>query len=316
MTARPLAVVALGGNALLPSRGAITMAGQRDRAIKAAAALSPLARTHRLVITHGRGTYSGGLDDSSGGDGVGGDGVGSGTTLDVIDAQIEGMLGYLLAQALGNAFGSDVVTLLTQVEVAATDPAFACPTKPVGPIASETRSAELRSIHGWTMLPVAGGWRRVVPSPLPVDIVELAAIRSLIAAGIVPICSGGGGIPVVRRDFELSGVEGVVDKDLTSSLLARRIGADLLVLLTDVEGLWMHWGQADAQLVRRAPAAWAQTLALESGSMAPKVQGCCEFAESTGKPAYIGSLNDAAAIVAGERGTQISTAITRSTFAG
>ena len=286
------------------------MAVQQERARKAAIALSPLSRSHRLVITHGSGPQVGMLAEQS----ADADAL-SDATLDVIDAQIAGMLGYVLMRAMGNAFGTDVVTMLTEVLVNADDPAFGTPTKPIGPTVDAARAALLHAQHGWAMVPRGTGYRRVVASPDPIDVVELPAIRALIEAGITPICAGGGGIPVVCRDGGLAGVEGVVDKDLVTSLVARLVGADLLVLLTDVEGLWENWGKPSARLVRQAPTAWARAMALESGSMAPKVQACCDFADATGCPAFIGSLNDAVAIISGTAGTRFDRAVTAPSFA-
>lgn len=305
---RPLAVVALGGNALLPVGAPMTMTVQFERATQAAEALLPLTLTHRLVITHGSGPQVGMLAEQA----LNADAL-SDATLDVIDAEIGGMLGYVLSQSISNAFGQDVVTVLTRVVVDKNDPAFQHPTKPIGPVVSAQRSEHLRGCHGWTMIPRPDGFRRVVPSPIPLDIVELRGIRALVDAGIVPICAGGGGIPVVRDRLDssetsrstLSGIEGVVDKDLVTSLLAERVGADLLLLLTDVEGLWENWGKPDARLIRHVSAADARMMDLEAGSMAPKVAACCNFAEATGNPAFIGSLNDAAAVVAGTSGTRI-----------
>jgi carbamate kinase len=297
---KPLAVVALGGNALLPAGSPVTMKVQRERAALTAAALEPLSRTHRLVITHGSGPQTGELADRFASPGGFTD-----TTLDVIDAEIEGMLGYVLVQALSNAFTCDVVAILTQVLVSATDPAFSSPTKPIGTAMDAAHSAAAEKLHGWTMVERKNGFRRVVASPAPIEIIELNALKALIEIDIVPICVGGGGIPVVRSGDQLSGIEGVIDKDLASSLLARSLGADSLVLLTDVEGLWENWGKPDARLVRHSSATWASQLELESGSMEPKVRACVDFAKATGHAAFIGSLTDAINVVEGKSGTCI-----------
>ena len=225
-------------------------------------------------------------------------------TLDVLDAEIEGMIGYVLMQACRNTFACDVATLLTQVVVNPFDQAFSIPTKPIGEFVSEDTAKRLQAERGWTFVQRTEGFRRLVASPAPLEIVELPSIRALINAGVVPICAGGGGIPVLRTDFQLDGVEAVVDKDSVSSLLAQELRADLLILLTDVDGLSTGWGNPHARLVRHAPVDWARRLSLESGSIAPKVEACCTFAEATGNPAYIGKLSEAAEVAAGEKGTR------------
>jgi carbamate kinase len=296
---RPLAVVAIGGNALLPAGGPLTMEAQRDHAAKVARSLAPLSVTHRLVITHGSGPQVGILAQLASMATSLRD-----TTLDVIDAEIEGMMGYVLMQALANEFAADVATLLTQVVVSPLDDAFVLLTKPIGPVVTEAVATQLSSEHGWCFAPRGDGFRRLVASPAPIGIVELPSIRALIDAGVIPVCAGGGGIPVVRTDYQLAGIEAVVDKDFVTSLLARELKADLLVLLTDVDGLLTGWGNPHGQLVRHAPTHWARALVLEPGSMGPKVLACCDFADATGKPAFIGSIADAEGVVAGRCGTR------------
>jgi carbamate kinase len=300
---RPLAVIALGGNALLPQGSALTISVQRERAVATAIVLAELALTHRLIITHGSGPQTGLVADRFATPGGFAD-----STLDVIDAEIEGMLGYLLVQAFGNAFATEVAAVLTQIVVDPNDPAFKDPTKPIGTSLTASQALQVTMERGWTTIPKGDTFRRVVASPLPLEIVELNAIKTLVANGIVPVCAGGGGIPVVRTDGALSGIEAVIDKDLASSLLARNVGADLLVLLTDVEGLWQNWGASDAQLIRECTPDWARTLDLESGSMQPKVQACADFATLTGNPAYIGSLSKAVDVFAGRSGTRFHSA--------
>ncbi len=296
---RPLAVVALGGNALLPAGGQLTMEVQREQALKAAVALGPLAVSHRLVITHGSGPQVGILSEQS----LRATAL-KDTTLDVLDAEIEGMIGYLLMQACRNIFACDVATILTQVVVNPFDDAFSLPAKPIGGFVSEETASQLHAERGWTFARRTGGFRRLVASPAPLEIVELASIRALRNAGVVPICAGGGGIPVVRSDYKLNGIEAVVDKDHVSSLLAQQLNADLLLLLTDVEGLSTGFGNPHARLVRHAPVFWARQLSLEAGSIAPKVQACCAFVEATGNPAFIGRLSEAVDVVKGAKGTR------------
>ena len=299
---RPLAVVALGGNALLPAGGQLTMAVQREQSVKAAVALGPLAVSHRLVITHGSGPQVGILSEQS----LNATAL-KDSGLDVLDAEIEGMIGYLLMQAFRNTFACDVATILTQVVVNPYDEAFSLPTKPIGGFVSEDMAKRLHGERGWTFAERTGGFRRLVASPVPLEIVELPSIRALRNAGIVPICAGGGGIPVVRTDYQLDGIEAVVDKDHVSSLLAQELGADLLVLLTDVDGLSTGFGNPHARLVRHASVEWARHLSLEAGSIAPKVEACCSFVDATGNPAFIGKLAEAAEVVAGAKGTRFDT---------
>ena len=296
---RPLAVVAFGGNALLPAGGQLTMAVQREQALKAAVAIAPLAVSHRLVITHGSGPQVGILSEQS----LQATAL-KDTTLDVVDAEIEGMIGYLLMQACQNTFACDVATLLTQVAVNPYDEAFSLPTKPIGGFVSKQTAKRLHEERGWTFALRTGGFRRLVASPTPIEIIELPSIRALITSGIVPVCAGGGGIPVVRTDYQLEGIEAVVDKDHVSSLLAQELHADLLLLLTDVDGLSTGFGNPHARLVRHAPIVWARQQCLEAGSIAPKVEACCNFVEATGNPAFIGKLSEAAEVVAGTKGTR------------
>jgi carbamate kinase len=200
-----------------------------------------------------------------------------------------------------------VATVLSQVEVDGDDPAFAAPSKPIGPLYGEAEARRLAREHGWFVAPDAGGFRRVVPSPLPKRIVEVASLRLLLDAGVLVISAGGGGVPVViDADGRATGVEAVVDKDLTAALLARRVGASALLLLTDVEAVFADWATPTARAIRGASPADLRGFAFAPGSMAPKVEAACEFAEATGGRAGIGSLGDAAAILRGEAGTTIA----------
>ncbi|MEQ8661345.1 MAG: carbamate kinase [Gammaproteobacteria bacterium] len=294
-----IVVVALGGNALLARDETPDTATQRGHARAAVAALAPLARTHRLVVTHGNGPQVGLLALAHGDDG---------TPLDVLDAETEGMLGYLLAQELDNALprAQRAVALLTQVEVAADDAAFAHPDKPIGPVYASHRAAALGARHGWTLVADGAGVRRTVASPRPLGIVELDVIELLVAHGVVVICAGGGGIPVARRaDGLLAGVPAVVDKDLASSLLARSLGAAALLLLTDVAALYDGHGTTAARAWREIGSATLARYRFAPGTMAPKVAACREFVDAGGGFAAIGSLDAAAAVLAGRAGTRI-----------
>lgn len=300
-----LVVAALGGNALLRRGEPMTAEVQRANAAHAALALAGLVRAgHDLVVTHGNGPQVGLLalqgaafrPDAP-------------DPLDMLGAETEGMIGYLIEQELENALGHDrpVATLLTQIVVDPADPAFARPTKPVGPVYAEAEAKTLAAQRGWAIAPDGPHWRRVVPSPRPVEIPDLRVIRLLLAQGVVVICAGGGGIPVVRRaDGSLTGVEAVIDKDHASALLARGIGADALLMLTDVEGVMEGFGTPGARRIARLTVDQAQQMALPAGSMGPKVAAGQGFVAGGGKLAGIGRMEDAAAILDGMAGTVIS----------
>ncbi len=297
-------VIALGGNALLHRGEALSAANQRRNVAIAANALAPVARTHELVITHGNGPQVGllALQAASAGEDTR-------YPLDVLDAETEGMIGYLIEQEMDNLLPANqrCATLLTQVEVDPRDPAFAHPTKPIGPVYGAAESARVARERGWTMAPDGEHFRRVVPSPAPRRLLELAVIRMLVEQGVTVICAGGGGIPVVRRkDGQLVGVEAVIDKDAASALLARELDADVLLMLTDVEAVYDRWGEADARALRRISAAEIGQMAFAPGSMAPKVAAACAFVGASGRFAGIGRLEDASAILAGEAGTLIT----------
>jgi carbamate kinase len=296
-------VVALGGNALLRRGEPMTAQRQRENVRVAARALAPLARQHQLVISHGNGPQVGLLALQSAAD----KDV-EPYPLDILGAQTEGMIGYLIEQELGNLLPFEVpfATILTMVEVDPADPAFQNPTKPIGPVYTEEEAKRLAAERGWTVAPDGNAWRRVVPSPRPQRIFEIRPIRWLLDRGTVVICTGGGGIPTMYRpDGTLQGAEVVIDKDRASSELARELAADIFVMATDVGGVYTGWGTPEQRLVRHA---WTDELDLAvfaAGSMGPKVEAACDFAAATGGRAAIGALEDIEKIVAGEAGTQI-----------
>ena len=297
-------VVALGGNALLQRGQEPTAENQRDNVGIAAAALAPLAREHELVITHGNGPQVGllALQDSACREQ-------GNYPLDVLGAETEGMIGYQIEQEMGNVLAADrrLATLLTQTEVDPRDPAFRHPTKPIGPVYDAAEAQRIAAARGWRIAPDGDRFRRVVPSPRPQRILELGVINLLLENGVIVICAGGGGIPVIRRDDgRLFGVEAVVDKDAASALLARELGAQALLMLTDVDAVYRSWGQTDAAAIRRMSVDEIRRLEFAPGSMAPKVDAACEFAELSGGFAGIGRLQDAQAILAGEAGTVIA----------
>jgi carbamate kinase len=297
-------VVALGGNALLQRGQALTADNQRRNIKTAAEALAPLANEHELVITHGSGPQVGllALQDAAYREDVH-------YPLDVLDAESEGMIGYLVEQEMGNLLpGRRFATLLTQIEVDPRDPAFENPSKPIGPFYDQAEAERIAGKRGWRVAPAGDAYRRVVPSPRPRRILELGVIELLIENGVIVICAGGGGIPVVcRDDGQLFGVEAVIDKDAASALLAREIGAHAYLMLTDVEAVYKDWGEPDATAIRRIAPGEMRGYEFAAGSMAPKVAAACEFAEQTGGIAGIGRLQDAEAILAGEAGTVIAT---------
>ena len=297
-----LVVIAVGGNALLRRGEPLEVETQRTNAASAARVIAQIARDHDVVVTHGNGPQVGLLAlQSESSQEV------PATPLDVLGAESEGMIGYVLEQELGNELEDrDVAALLTQVVVEPDDPAFANPTKPIGPVYAAREARALAAERGWSIAPDGDGWRRVVPSPRPRAIVELRAIEILLEFRVVVICTGGGGIPVcVGADGALRGVEAVVDKDSSAALLAEDLGADALLLLTDVEAVMTDWGTAAQRPIRRADPSQIEALDFAAGSMGPKVAAACDFARATGRAAMIGSLADAVAVLAGDAGTTV-----------
>jgi len=301
-----LIVAALGGNALLKRGEAQSPANQRANVREATRHLAALiAAGHRLVITHGNGPQVGMLALQSEAGPVDGR-----VPLDVLDAESEGMIGYMIAQELRNHLptGSKVVALLTQVMVDTADPAFADPDKPIGPVYAERLTDAALAARGWRMKPDGKGWRRVVPSPHPLAILEQPEISTLLAAGVTVICTGGGGIPCARTaEGRLAGVEAVVDKDRASALLAFNLGADLLLLLTDVDAAYLDYGTAQARAIAEIDPAClrGQLGAFASGSMRPKIEAACDFAEAGGHAAAIGNLMTLDALIKGATGTHV-----------
>jgi carbamate kinase len=298
-------VVALGGNALLKRGEPMTAERQRANIGVAATALARVARDHELVVAHGNGPQVGllALQADAYRDVAA-------YPLDILGAETEGMIGYLLEQELGNELpaATPLATLLTQVEVDPDDPAFADPTKFVGPVYDEATATSLAAEKGWTVKPDGSHWRRVVPSPRPKRIFEIRPMRWLLEHGTIVICAGGGGIPTMfepGRERHLVGVEAVIDKDLASSLLARELGADVLVMATDVDGVYIGWGTPAQVRVDQATPEKLAGHAFPAGSMGPKVEAAVEFVQMTGKRAAIGSLEDIDGLVAGSTGTQV-----------
>jgi len=300
-------VVALGGNALLRRGEPMTPAAQRTNVRIAAVALADLALDHQIIVAHGNGPQVGLLALH----GAAYDPA-KPWPLDVLGAETEGMIGYLVEQELMNALpdGSLCATLLSRVEVDPDDPAFSAPSKPIGPVYSADEAKLAAADHGWAMAKEASGdLRRVVPSPLPQRIVGLEAIKALLDAQHIVICAGGGGIPVLRNNSgDMEGVEAVIDKDRTSALLASDVGADALLLLTDVAAVYTDFGGPDETAIHDTTPEALAALDLAPGSMGPKVAAAAAFVRSGGKFAGIGKLSDARAILEGRAGTRITPA--------
>ncbi|GAB3312869.1 carbamate kinase [Epidermidibacterium keratini] len=297
-------VIALGGNALLRRGEPMTFENQRANVITAVRRIAEIVPGNDIVIAHGNGPQVGLLALQS-----------AAYTdvapypLDVLGAQTEAMIGYLIEQELGNLIPQEkhIATLLTMVEVNRDDPAFKTPTKPIGPVYDEAQARELSAEKGWAIAPDGDKFRRVVASPVPQRIFEIDAIRTLSDAGTIVVCAGGGGIPTMREpDGSLRGVEAVIDKDLCSAKLAEDLDADLLIIATDVDGVYEGWGTTGQRRIASASPGELEQMGFAAGSMGPKVMAASGFAERTGNRAMIGSLDDIAELVAGTAGTAVT----------
>ena len=299
-------VVALGGNALLRRGQALTAENQRENVCIAAEAMVPIAREHQLVISHGNGPQVGLLalqgasykpDEAF--------------PLDVLGAQTEGMVGYMIEQEMGNLLPFEVpfATILTMVEVDPEDPAFENPTKFIGPVYEKAEAERQAAAKGWSIKQDGDKWRRVVASPEPKRIFEIRPIRWMLESDTIVICAGGGGIPTIYdENRKLRGIEAVIDKDFASELLAEELEADLYIMATDADAVYVGWGTPEAKAIRRAPPEAFAAYDFPAGSMGPKVEAASRFASRTGKAAAIGALADLTAIVEGEAGTTVTTA--------
>lgn len=269
----------------------------------AAAALARLCREHKIALTHGSGPQIGLLAlQNSAYEPV------APYPIDILDAEVEGMIGYVLEQELRNLLPPQtrIATLLTQIEVDALDPAFSRPTKPIGPQYDEGEARRLAEQNSWHIVADGDLFRRAVPSPAPQRILQIDTIRLLLTSDTVVICAGGGGIPVRQgANGTLIGVEAVIDKDAASALLARELGAEAFLMLTDVDAVWKDWKQPAGRRIRRISSRTLRRMEFEAGTMAPKVAAACDFVETGGGMAGIGRLEHAAAILAGEAGTSV-----------
>ncbi len=293
----------------------MTAEKQRANVRIAARALAPIAAEHQLVVDHGSGPQVGLLA-------LQGAAYVSVETypLDVLGAQTEGTIGYMIEQELGNLlpFDRPFATVLTMVEVDPDDPAFKNPTMFIGPLCLRDETERLMRDKGWVFKPVGDKWRRVVASPEPKRIFELGPIKWLLERNTIVIAAGGGGIPAINEhagDRKLAGVECVIDKDLASELLARELGADLFVMLSDADAVYVNWGKPTQKAIRRASPDALKAMSFAAGSMGSKVDAACRFVLSTGKPAAIGALADLARIIAGQAGTTISASDSGLTYA-
>ncbi|MBN2734476.1 MAG: carbamate kinase [Methanomicrobiaceae archaeon] len=298
-------VVALGGNAILRRKEPLSVENQRRNIRVAAKSLAPLAERHELILSHGNGPQVGllALQSSCYNEK-------EAYPLDVLGAESEGMIGYMIEQELGNLLPPEtpIATILTMVEVSPDDPAFKNPSKFIGPVYSDKEAERISKEKGWTFKKDGSYLRRVVPSPKPLRIFEIRPVKWLIEKGTVVICTGGGGIPTVFEDSAektLKGTEAVIDKDLAAGLLAVQTGADLFVMATDVKGVYQNYGENNAGLISRTTPEELKNHVFPEGSMGPKIEAACRFVEITKKRCAIGSLEDIEAIVNGTAGTSI-----------
>jgi carbamate kinase len=300
-------VVALGGNALLERGERPDAVIQRRHVRQAAVALAPLAAGHQLVLCHGNGPQVGVLALESQAD----TSLSRPYPLDVLVAQTQGMIGYWIVQEFRSAgVGQQVVCVISQTVVDPSDPAFGHPTKFIGASYGKDEAQALAARLGWAIAADGPRWRHVVASPRPLGLVEIDTVRALADAGVLVVCGGGGGVPVARSPAgELTGVEAVVDKDLTAADLAITLKADRLLVLTDVPAIIRGYGTPDAQPIAAIGAGALAAMTFPAGSMGPKVEACLRFVTVTGQQAAIGALTDAADILAGRAGTTISPAL-------
>ena len=295
-------VVALGGNALLRRGEPLEAEVQRQNIEIAVKTISDIAQEYNVVLVHGNGPQVGllalqGLEYKKV----------APYPLDVLGSETQGMIGYMLMQEFKNQMPNvNATCMLTQMTVDPNDPAFADPTKPIGPIYQEAEARELAEKYHWTIKPDGKHFRRVVPSPQPTGIIEHDAITQLIDAGHLVICTGGGGIPVKRENGKLIGVEAVIDKDMSAAFLAKQLDADALLILTDADAVYLDWGKPTQHALRNTTPSELAQYQFDAGSMGPKIEASCEFVKQGGKVVGIGSLQDGLGILQGTAGTNIT----------
>lgn len=297
-----LIVIALGGNAISKRNESLTVENQYRNIHATTKLIAKLAGKYRLVIVHGNGPQVGLLAlQNAAYQAV------PAYPLDILVAQTQGMLGYMIGQSLQQQETvKQVVTLLTKVEVASDDPAFSNPTKFIGPVYDPKDQQHLQSQYGWTFKADGKAIRRVVPSPKPQKILEIDTIKKLLADDNIVICNGGGGIPVVKQKTGYTGVEAVIDKDLSAAQLAKQLKADHLMILTDADAVYENWGTQAQTALRHVNTERLKPLAIDDGAIGPKVKSVIEFVNSTGNKAYIGNLTDIESLLAGIKGTIVT----------
>ncbi|HIF9200788.1 TPA: carbamate kinase [Photobacterium damselae] len=299
--AKQTVVVALGGNALLRRGEPLEAEIQRQNIATAAKTIAQIAEEYNVVLVHGNGPQVGllalqGLEFKKV----------APYPLDVLGSETQGMIGYMLMQELKNLLPEQNVScMLTQMSVDPNDPAFADPTKPIGPVYDEAEAREMAEKYHWTVKPDGQYFRRVVPSPLPTGIIEKDAINTLIENDHLVICTGGGGIPVKHENGQLVGVEAVIDKDMSAAFLAKQLEADALLILTDADAVYLDWGKPTQKALSSTTPSELSQYTFDAGSMGPKIEASCEFIRQGGKLVGIGSLADGLRILKGERGTNI-----------
>ncbi|HIF9251533.1 TPA: carbamate kinase [Photobacterium damselae] len=299
--AKQTVVVALGGNALLRRGEPLEAKIQRQNIATAAKTIAQIAEEYNVVLVHGNGPQVGllalqGLEFKKV----------APYPLDVLGSETQGMIGYMLMQELKNLLPEQNVScMLTQMSVDPNDPAFADPTKPIGPVYDEAEAREMAEKYHWTVKPDGQYFRRVVPSPLPTGIIEKDAINTLIENDHLVICTGGGGIPVKHENGQLVGVEAVIDKDMSAAFLAKQLEADALLILTDADAVYLDWGKPTQKALSSTTPSELSQYTFDAGSMGPKIEASCEFIKQGGKLVGIGSLADGLRILKGERGTNI-----------
>lgn len=295
-------VVALGGNALLRRGEPLEADVQRRNIETAVKTISEIAKVYNVVLVHGNGPQVGllalqGLEYKKV----------NPYPLDVLGSETQGMIGYMLMQEFKNYLPDrNISCMLTQMTIDPNDPAFADPTKPIGPIYEEAEARELAEKFHWIVKPDGQHFRRVVPSPSPTGIVEHEAITQLIDAGHLVICTGGGGIPVKKENGKLVGVEAVIDKDMSAAFLAKQLDADALLILTDAEAVYLDWGKPTQHALRSTTPSELAKFTFDAGSMGPKIEASCEFIKQGGKVVGIGALEDGLQILQGQAGTNIT----------
>ncbi|MDN3628932.1 carbamate kinase [Vibrio lentus] len=299
---KPIIVVAVGGNALLQRGEVMSCENQKKSIAQTASSLAELSKDYRLVVVHGNGPQVGllSLQNNAYKDCPP-------YPFDVLGAETQGMIGYLIQQGLNAAIQDRfTTTILTRIVIDENDPAIADPTKFIGPVYTEEQAKQLAETNQWIVKPDGAHWRRVVPSPSPKEVLEIKAIKDLLENEHLIICGGGGGAPVVEKDGAYVGFEAVIDKDMTAALIAEEIGAEHLLILTDGSHVCLDWGTPKEEKLENVSVAQMKKYTFPAGSMGPKVDACCLFVEKTKQHGHIGDLSSALEIIEGKTGTHIN----------